>query len=227
MSNDLVYVIGDSFFNPEPNNWLSQSLLSSKYTVINWAAGGQGFLRQFDYLTKLEYQTDFADIKYCIVGWSSPLRLYDPVEERDWTLSMITDTPARRFRNNISYKRKKQALLTLASEDFFDEKFRYKVAKSLLEWVNTAIYNNKKYSHIKFINFYCVYDSQHQVIFDNQVTVQPSLFDYFSKIHKDLDQFEKNHMSDSNHTKMKNFLSYIIEQLETKNTKLEYTLHEL
>ena len=225
MSKDLVYIIGDSFFNTEPGNWIEQVFSQSNYTVKNWAKAGTGFFRQLDNLTQLEQQTDFDNIKYCVVGWSNPLRLYDSNERRDWTLGNILNTPVRKFKDRSSWEIKRQALYELDKHDFFDYDYRCKIAKMLLEWTNKFVYENKKYSHIKFINFYCVYKDQHQIIFDNQVTVVPFFFDYFNNIYPDIDIPMTNHMRPEHHVKMAKFLLKIIQQYG-ENQKLVFNLKD-
>jgi hypothetical protein len=108
---------------------------------------------------------------------------------------------------------------------FFDYDYRRKIAKMLLEWTNEFVYKNKKYSHIKFINFYCVYEKHDQIIFDNQTTVVPSLFDYFSNIYPDIDVPMINHMQPEHHVKMAKLLSKIIQQ-SGENQKLVYNLKD-
>lgn len=225
MSKDLVYIIGDSFFNPELGNWIEQCFSQSNYEVKNLALSGTGLFRQLDNLTQLEQQTDFDNIKYCVVGWSSPARLYDNNERRDWTIGSILDTPARHFEDKTSWKNKRQALHELDKHDFFNYDYRYKIAKMLLEWVNEFVYKNKKYSHIKFINFYCVYEKQYQINFDNQITVLPSLFDYFSNVYPDINVPVMNHMQPEHHIKMAKFLSKIIQQ-SRENQKLVFNLKD-
>jgi len=225
MSKDLVYIIGDSFFNPEPDNWIEQCFSQVNYEVKNLAKSGTGFFRQLDDLTRLEQQTDFDNIKYCVIGWSSPARLYDMSEKRDWTLNNILDVPLRHFKDRNSWEIKRQALNNLYKHDFFNYDYRYKLAKMLLEWTNEFVYKNKKYSHIKFINFYCVYEEQYQITFDNQTIVVPSLFDYFNDIYPDIDIPVSNHMKPEHHTKMAKLLSKIIQQ-SGENQKLVFNLKD-
>jgi hypothetical protein len=225
MSKNLVYIIGDSFFNTESGNWIEQCFSQLNYEVKNWAYSGTGFFRQLDHLTQLEQQTDFDNIKYCVVGWSSPARLYDSNGRRDWSMGSILDAPLRHFENRTSWEIKRQALYELDKHDFFDYDYRRKIAKMLLEWTNEFVYKNKKYSHIKFINFYCVYEKHDQIIFDNQTTVVPSLFDYFSNIYPDIDVPMINHMQPEHHVKMAKLLSKIIQQ-SGENQKLVYNLKD-
>ena len=46
------YVIGDSFFSAEPNNWLEQGI-PEDYTVVNQAIGATGFWRQLQQVKDL------------------------------------------------------------------------------------------------------------------------------------------------------------------------------
>lgn len=210
-----IVIIGDSFFTQiKKDTWLTQCFQREEYKdieVVNLANGGTGFDRQWHNLVSLKYRPDLADIKYCIVGWSSPHRLHDPSEKRDWSLFNL-DTEWGTDKQSNNYEQKRQALKTLVALDTFNkDNIMYDKAKALLQWTDNYIYNTEEYSHIKFINFYCVYDKQHQIVFENAITVKPSLNEFVIKKYNKPYLDEPNHFPMFEHHYMAEFLHKVIQ----------------
>tara|TARA_B100000989_G_scaffold46924_1_gene30471 strand:+ start:25092 stop:25703 length:612 start_codon:yes stop_codon:yes gene_type:complete len=181
MSNKFVYIIGDSYFRNNDNNWLNRCFSNFDYDVVNLSKGGASFWNQFDHLERLSDDKNFHNIEYCVMGWSDPCRPYfkgDPMNN-----------------NNID--------------------FEYRRAWAILLYVNEILY--KKYSHIKFINYFCFpYLSQFKstgdeyFIFDNQITLTPALYNLTYKKYGEQCQDIDNHFLDYQHERMSNILYNII-----------------
>lgn len=210
------YIIGDSYFTdygPSSDKWLTQCFKKFEYRDIevkNFSYGGTGFDRQWSHVFSLKNEPYFKDIKYCIIGWSNPYRLLDTSMRRDWSLTRLD--MMKNNDNHPTYDKKQQALKTLVAEGLLIDPIHYDKAKALLQWTNDHIFNNEEYSHIKFINFYCVYDKQHQILFDNQVTVQPSLYDFVTKKYNMEYNNEPNHFPMFEHHYMSENLHKILQE---------------
>lgn len=216
MSKEFIYVIGDSYFQHYSNNWLDQSLTKlQKYEVINLAKPGASFLRQWDTLENLKLDNNFLNIKYCIIGWSSAWRFYDYTNDRDWNMNKIDEY------NNLKGQ-KKQTLKSLIKFDLWDHNIESRKGVAILNHINSTIYKSKKYSHIKFINYFCFTDfvdaNNGWYYFDNQVNFDRSLYDITYKKYGSIVQDLENHMSVAQHKAMAKNLYHIIEYIEKTNT---------
>lgn len=172
------YVIGDSFFSAEPNNWLEQGI-PEDYTVVNQAIGATGFWRQLQQVKDLCKSPHYNDIEYCIVGWSHPFRIYAPEYARDWKPYEPMSCDEQFFKTtNTVHKDKRLAVANAIKHDILNEKRECEKALDLLFYVDLHLY--KKMNHIKFINFFCFdwdfASSVDDFYFTNGITVKPNFF---------------------------------------------------
>ena len=157
-----VLIVGDSFSAPVDGNYLERTFKNFRnLRVENLSLMGASFWRQFDMLQNYE---SWDRIKYCLVFWSDPMRIYmrwkkkfDPKESpkgidvrfdnREWNEQHM-------FGKGVSQTRRVQKLVEdLIKYEGMDSEMEYIKAFFCQNYMNNIFY--KKHKDVTFINFDC------------------------------------------------------------------------
>ena len=202
MSKDLIYIIGDSYFQEHKNNWLERCFSKLNYDIVNLANGGESFWKQFDNLECLSEDKNFSNIKYCIVGWSDPCRPYikgGSVNDSSIDFEYRRAVAILRYVNKILYSKYSHIKFI----NYFC--FPYLPTFPAPKWGEQESY----------------------FTFDNQITCFPSMHDLTYKIYGEACQGKDNHLSDNQHEEMSNILySTIVSQQRSGIVDLKKVTYE-
>jgi len=223
MTRPVVQIIGDSFFIYYKHNWLDRGI-PKDFTVHNNAKSGTGFWRQLDQIKNLKNKDYYNDIKYCIVGWSHPFRMYAPEYTRDWIMNepRLCNKEFFEVTNDYGLKAKQGVVADMIKYDLIDEARECSKAYDLLHYVDLVLYPSMP--HIKFINFFCfnfefIDNLVNNFNFKNAYTVHPTLFDICTADEKDPDlkvtpMHINNHLNEVQHDSMASMISAMFKDIK-------------